>query len=286
MKQHRAGTLPARRRLGRKAVTRNRHIASLGFRLEETRSIDKVRPLLRASGVEPLREAAQAGPWEPSTYLVSCTAAGGISACVGWTRSDECIVLHSLAVASPSRGSGIGASLLATVLGEAMDDKPVEAIYLTTRSAKRFFADFSFELVEPDTIPYGVRAHPAFAHAPSGSFPMVRRYKPQQPGLDQCAFRLIHNTTDKATLPPGSVFLFRQSGSTLEAQYRGTPVKRGHLIGAIKGEQITFRWHQALENGELASGSGKIIVSELDDGRRELREKLGQDPGELLLREV
>ncbi len=80
-------------------MSRNQHIASLGFRLEETRSIDKVRPLLRASGVEALQEAAQKGPWEPSTYLISCTAAGGTAACVGWTRGEDCIVLHSLAVA-------------------------------------------------------------------------------------------------------------------------------------------------------------------------------------------
>ncbi len=176
--------------------------------------------------------------------------------------------------------------MLATVLGEAMDEKPVEEIYLTTRSARRFFADFSFELVEPDAIPYSVRAHPAFARAPSGSVPMVRRYKPQKRGLDQCAFRLIHNTTEQATLPPGSVFLFRQSGSTLEAHYRGTPVKRGHLIGSFKGDKLIFKWHQVLDNGQLASGSGRILVNELDDGRRELREKLGHDPGELLLREV
>ena len=267
-------------------MSRNEHIASLGFRLENTHSANRIRPLLRASGLAPLQEQAQSGPWQPSTYLIAGTAAGGSAACVGWTRAEDCIVLHSLAVAAPSRGSGIGASILATVLGEAMDEKPVDEIYLTTRSARHFFADFSFELIEPDRIPYGVRAHPAFANAPTGSAPMVRRYKPQKRGLDQCAFRLIHNTTKRATLPSGSVFLFRQSGSSLEADYRGTPVKRGHLIGSVQGDRLTFKWHQVLDDGELINGDGRIFVDELDDGRRELREKLGSDPGELLLREV
>lgn len=267
-------------------MSRNQHIASLGFRLEDTRDVDEVRRLLRASGVEPLGEQAQRGPWQPSTYLMACTTAGGTAACVGWTRGEDCIVLHSLAVAAPSRGSGIGASMLATVLGEAMDAQPVREIYLTTRTARRFFADFGFELLEPDDIPYAVRAHPAFARSPQGSVPMVRRYLPRKRGLDQCAFRLIHNTTADATLPPGSVFLFRQSGSMLEAQYRGTPVQRGHLIGAIHAQKLDFLWHQALTDGELDHGGGRILVDELDDGRRELREKLGRDPGELLLREV
>ncbi len=267
-------------------MARNEHIASLGYHLEDTQQVEQVRRLLRASGVIELGEQGPAGPWQPSTYLMACTNAGGTAACVGWTRGDDCIVLHSLAVANPSRGSGIGASMLATVLGEAMDQQPVRDVYLTTRTARRFFADFGFELLEPDKIPYAVRAHPAFARAPEGSVPMVRRYKPKKRGLDQCAFRLIHNTTADATLPPGSVFLFHQSGSLLEANYRGTPVQRGHLIGAIRGQQLDFLWHQALDSGELASGRGRILVDELDDGRRELREKLGKDPGELLLREV
>jgi hypothetical protein len=49
---------------------------------------------------------------------------------------------------------------------------------------------------------------------------------------------------------------------------------------------LQFLWHHALENGELQNGSGNILVRELPDGRRELRETLGEDPGELLLREV
>jgi hypothetical protein len=61
----------------------------------------------------------------------------------------------------------------------------------------------------------------------------------------------------------------------------------GHIIGSVKGQTLDFLWHQVLDSGELDQGTGRIFVSELDDGRRELREKLGgSDPGELLLREV
>ena len=117
---------------------------------------------------------------------------------------------------------------------------------------------------------------------------MARRYHPIGRGLDKRAFRLIHNTTTNATIPPGSVFLFKQSGSIIESHYRGGPVQRGHIIGSIKGNELSFLWHQAVGDGDLMQGDGRIFVDELDDGRRELREQLGDptDPGELLLREV
>ncbi|MFP4600107.1 MAG: GNAT family N-acetyltransferase [Persicimonas sp.] len=268
-------------------MPRNQHITSLGFRLENTGDVARVRPLLRASGLTAIDEADDTGPWEASTYLVAATTAGGTAACAGWTRHDEYVLLHSLAVAPPSRGSGVGASILATVLGEIMDSDPVREAYLTTRVATHFFASFSFEKLAAPELPEPVAEHPIFAQAGADSQPMVRRYKPNKRGLDQCAFRLIHNTTTDATLPAGSVFLFRQAGSTLEASYRGTPVRRGHLVGSVQSHELNFLWHHVLDDGSLANGDGSIFVDELDDGRRELREKIGgRNPGELLLREV
>ena len=268
-------------------MPRNEHISSLGFRLETTDDVEAVQRLLEASNLEPIHDEQSAGQWQPSHYLIACTTAGGTAACVGWARGADKLVLHSLAVAPPSRGSGIGASMLATALSQIMADDPVTEAYLTTNKARAFFADFSFESIEEEEVPEAVATHPAFEYAPADSQPMVRRYRPIKRGLDQCAFRLVHNTTEDATMPPGSVFFFRQSGSIIEANYRGTPVRRGHLIGSIQGQELRFLWHQALDSGELAEGDGRIFVDELDDGRRELREKLGHgDPGELLLREV
>lgn len=268
-------------------MPRNQHITSLGFRLENTGDVARVQPLLRASGLTAIDDAAGAGPWAPSTYLVAATTAGGTAACAGWTRHDDYALLHSLAVAPPSRGSGVGASVLATVLGDIMDTDPVRAVYLTTQVATHFFAGFSFEKLDPAELPEPVARHPIFVQTGADSQPMVRRYKPNKRGLDQCAFRLIHNTTTNATLPAGSVFLFRQAGSILEASYRGTPVKRGHLVGSVQSQELNFLWHHVLDDGTLANGEGSIFVDELDDGRRELREKIGgPNPGELLLREV
>jgi len=265
---------------------RNEHLSALGFRLEHPDSADEVRRLLRACKVEPVEDPDEGG-WTPPDYLVAATRAGGIAASVGWNRDSDTAIVHSLAVAPSSRRNRVGASLFATALGDLMDSSPVEAIYLVTDVAREFFASFGFEPIDRSEVPDDVQKHPSFRRAAPDATRMVRRYHPiTQRGLDQCAFRLIHNTTEDEVLAPGSVFLFEQSGGIVEASYQGEPVQRGHLIGATEGERLDFLWHQYLTGGTLMQGDGEIYVDDLPDGRRELREQLGDDPGELLLREV
>ncbi|MGM0556808.1 MAG: GNAT family N-acetyltransferase [Myxococcota bacterium] len=269
-------------------MTRNEHIASLGFRLSKTNNLDRVEALLKATGLETIASPTNT-VWDESEYLVAGTTAGGIAACVGWNRAPEDIVIHSLAVAPSSRGSGIGASMLAEAMAELIDEDPVDRIFLCTRAARSFFAPFGYSAIAFDELSKHVREHPSFIGCQSECTAMVRRYHPVTRGLDQRAFRLIHNTTTDATVPPGAVFLFKQSGSILESHYRGGPVQRGHLIGSIQGNELNFLWQHAIENGDLMRGDGRIFVDELGDGRRELRERLSggaQNPGELLLREV
>lgn len=269
-------------------MTRNEHIASLGYRVTKTDKLDRVTPLLRASGLEPIKSPSQT-VWDESEYLVAGTTAGGVAACVGWNRAPEDIVMHSLAVAPSSRGSGIGASMLAEAMSEVIDEDPVDRIFLCTKAARSFFAAFGYEALGFDELSKHVEAHPSFVDCSERCTAMVRRYHPVTRGLDQRAFRLVHNTTTDATVPPGAVFLFKQSGSIIESHYRGGAVQRGHLIGAIKGNELSFLWHHAVRDGDLMRGDGRIFVDELGDGRRELREKLSgtsAHPGELLLREV
>lgn len=265
---------------------RNEHLSALGFRLEYPQSTDGVHRLLEACDLEPLPEP-DGDEWGPSGYLVAATRAGGMAACIGWNRNDDTVVLHSLAVAPSSRRHRVGASLFATAIGDIMDSSPVDEMYLSTDVARQFFSSFGFEAIDRSDIPEAVQHHPDFERASADATSMVRRYySVTQRGLDQCAFRLIHNTTEEEATPPGSIFFFQQSGSIIEADYRGDPVERGHLIGAINGQRLAFLWHQYVGDGELMQGDGQMYVDELDDGRRELREKLGDDPGELLLREV
>ncbi len=262
----------------------NEHITSLGYRLEFADDPEVVGPLLEACELD---FAPEADDWDETKYLIACTRAGGLAACVGWARRDDSVIIHSLAVAPSSRGSGVGHGLLATAMGHIMDKNPVDAFYLTTQSgtARRMFASMGFHIAEEGELPEEVSEHPVFTSAVDYAKSMVRSYGTKARGLDNYAFRLILNDTPKATLPLGSVFFFTQTGNVIEASYRGGPVVRGHLMGAIDGDDLQFCWHQFTRGGRLMNGDGDITLDNLPDGRRELREKL-QGSGELLLREV
>lgn len=262
----------------------NENIASLGYELQRTEDVDEIRPLLRACELEvfegPFPEA------EEAAYFVAKTPAGGVAASIGWGRYGRNeAVLHSLAVAPSSRGIGIGASLVASAMLHLRDDCEVESVFIGVVDAlSEYFGRFGFVGLNGESLPEPIAAHPSFGS--ENIRPMVRRYGEERHGLDQTAFCLIHNSTKDATLPVGSVFWFRQSGPVLEGQYRGGPVRRGQLLGAMDGENLKFLWQSCTNDGELMRGDGKILVDLLDDGRREMREKLGEDPGELLLREL
>lgn len=265
----------------------NQNISSLGFELDYTEDVGRVEKLLEACQLAKIEDPAS-DFWDSSAYLAAKTNAGGLAATIGWSRSPDHILIHSLAVAPPSRGSGLGASMVATCMGRLVDKDPIQQVYLTTDSASAFFSRFGFERVEQDDeLPVEVSRHPAFQGASEESAPMVRDYTESRRGLDHCAFRLLHNTTENATLPSGSVFRFQQSSNVVEADYRGGSVQRGQLIGSIEGDELDFLWQHCLVDGGLAHGNGRIYVKDLGDGRRELRERVGQgDPGELHLREL
>ncbi len=264
----------------------NEHITHLGYRLEFADDPAVVAPLLKACSLTAVDEV-ESPDWERSQYLLACTRAGGTAATVGWSRVGDDMILHSLAVAPTSRGSGIAAGLVASALGHLMDKRPVARIYLTTTSggARRIFASMGFHTHDgEEEIPAAVLKHPTFADRPDGARVMVRDYSARPRGLDNYAFRLILNETEDATLPLGSVFFFRQTSNVLEGFFRGGPVVRGHLIGMIDDEEINFCW-QHLSEGRLMNGDGHITLDSLPDGRRELREEF-QGSGTLLLREV
>lgn len=261
---------------------RNEMIEGLGYGLRMTDLVREVRPLLKVCN---LAEHSDEGRGAETAYMLATTSAGGVAAAVGWSVFEGgAAVLHSLAVSPSSRGSGVGASQLASAMRYLREELDVGAIYIQAQGAAGFFEGFGFVEIGRSDLPVELAEHSAFGS--SEGQVMVRRYGKARRGLDQCAFLLVHNTTPDATLPVGSVFWFRQSGPVLEAFYRGGPVSRGHLLGARDGEALRFLWQQCTDEGQLMRGRGEIFVRLLSDGRRELREKLGDHPGELLLREI
>ena len=279
------------------ATGHNAHIASLGFRLESTQDEALIAPLLRACGLKPLGDQEA-----QSEYLMVSTPAGGIAACVGWSKVAGAAAVHSLAVAPPSRGSGLGASLLASAMAMVMDAHPVEAIYARAGGgAARFFALFGFITVderEAERMAPELREHVSLASQSdllsqedkAPDHVMVRHYRITPRGLDQCAFRLLRNEESAGgVLPPGAVLFFRQTGQMIEATYRGGAVRRGHILGHIEQDEIAYRWHAYTGRDRVVFGSGALRITSLEDGRRQLGELHdGSDEGAigLSLREV
>ncbi len=261
-------------------MLRNEHINALGYKVAFTDE-GVVRPLLEAVGLEPL------GHVEGTDYLAATTAAGGIAACAGWTALEEGpVVLHSLAVAPPSRGSGVGASLLAVAMAYVMDRGGVPAIYLTTRRARRFFEGFGFHVIDDEDIPAHVLEHPTFADMEPGRSPMARAYGSVPRGLDRSVFQIVENQAEDAVMPPGSLIFMHQRGGMLEASYRGGPVAQGHILGKLEGNHLTYFWHAFSRGEELIQGQGAMTISSIPDGRRELTEFDIDGGVELVMREV
>lgn len=261
---------------------KNEQIASLGYRLESTDDVLMVRPLLELADLTPVEDPPDGAR---SEYVIATTPAGGIAACAGWTRLDDSVVLHSLAVAPPSRGSGVGVSLLAEALARLMESRPVEVVYLKTTTARRFFASYGFVEIDDEDIPTEVADHPTFESSVHDATPMARRYKHVQRGLDQCAFRLETNQTPNAVMPSGAVIFFQQAGQVLEAHYRGGPIRRGHILGRVHSDEVSYVWHAYSSSEDLMHGDGVMTITSLDDGRRELSEWQG-DELMLSMREV
>ncbi len=86
------------------------------------------------------------------------------------------------------------------------------------------------------------------------------------------SFRPVSNTVNGETTNE-TVFLYKQIGNILTADYKGGKIIKGQLIGIVdeKGA-IDMRYHQINENGELMTGICKSIPEVLSNGKIRLHE--------------
>jgi amino-acid N-acetyltransferase len=132
-----------------------------------------IRALLAASGLP--------GEDLTSAHLVSFWVrrdTAGLAGVVGLEPRGRTALLRSLAVRSDTRGGGLGTDLLshaesqATALG-------VDAVYLLTTTAERFFAAHGYAVTSRETAPPAIQATTEFAElCPSNSVCMTKRLAP------------------------------------------------------------------------------------------------------------
>jgi amino-acid N-acetyltransferase len=91
-------------------------------------------------------ELPRAGVREHFDNFLVAEKEGRVLGAVGLEIYDKVGLLRSLAVDPQEQGSGIGALLVESVLSKAKTDR-LEAVYLLTTTADRYFPRFGFEVI-------------------------------------------------------------------------------------------------------------------------------------------
>ena len=99
---------------------------------------------------------------------------GDIVGVAGIERCRENALLRSVAVAGDWRARGLGRALVTRVIADA-EARGVNALYLLTTTAERYFPSFGFREVRRDAVPDDVRATREFRDAcPASATVMCR----------------------------------------------------------------------------------------------------------------
>jgi N-acetylglutamate synthase-like GNAT family acetyltransferase len=111
-------------------------------------------------------------------FTVAETGDGESRALVGVAGLEVCCdnaLLRSVAVAPEWQGRGLGRLLVERVVAEA-EAQGLNALYLLTTTAERYFPSFGFERVERGAVPADVRGTAEFRDAcPASAVVMERR---------------------------------------------------------------------------------------------------------------
>lgn len=127
-----------------------------------------VERLLSASGLplDGVREAF-------STFVVA-QAGGDVVGVAGLELCRDNALLRSVAVADGWRSHGVGRALVNSLIADA-EARNVQALYLLTTTAERYFPSFGFRPVERGEVPDDVRATAEFRDACPASAAVMRR---------------------------------------------------------------------------------------------------------------
>jgi amino-acid N-acetyltransferase len=138
------------------------------IRAAEPSDRQRVESLLVASGL-PLDGVAD---HFPSFFVVD--EGGKIVGVAGVELYGQYALLRSVAVATDTKGTGVGTLLTRRAIDEA-HARGARAIYLLTTTAEAFFPRFGFERVARDEVPERVRASREFQGACPASATIMRR---------------------------------------------------------------------------------------------------------------
>jgi amino-acid N-acetyltransferase len=117
----------------------------------------------------PLDGVADALP----TFVVA-EAPEGIVGVAGLEMGRDNALLRSVAVAPEWRSHGVGRALVARVIADA-EARGIDALYLLTTTAERYFPSFGFAPIEREEVPADMRETAEFREACPASAVVMRR---------------------------------------------------------------------------------------------------------------
>lgn len=116
--------------------------------------------------VEGVREAL-------SAFLVA-ESGGSLVGVAGLEVCCEHALLRSVAVAPAWRSKGLGRELVTRLIADA-ESRGIQALYLLTTTAERYFPSFGFERITRDEVPADVQTTGEFQGACPASATVMRR---------------------------------------------------------------------------------------------------------------
>lgn len=89
----------------------------------------------------------------------------------------------------------------------------------------------------------------------------------------------VIKTAENGVVNHNTIFHFEQKGARVIARYNGGKVKRGVLVGNIKGRKLLFSYTQQHDDGQVAGGESKCDIKFLENGSLRLIERFNWEQG-------
>lgn len=99
--------------------------------------------------------------------------------------------------------------------------------------------------------------------------------------LDNVKMNVLQ-TAEQGVVNQDTIFVFRQIGSQVSAEYSGGKISKGYLIGLMVNDKLTFSYCQLQVNGKLDCGISTCEISRDEHHKIKLEEHFewASRPGE------
>lgn len=94
---------------------------------------------------------------------------------------------------------------------------------------------------------------------------------PRALSLDGRKFNVTETAAD-GVVDSKTVFDFHQEGDLVWAEYAGGPIRKGCLVGTLKGNLLRFRYAQLQDNNTLDGGTSECSIEQADTGELKIVE--------------